>query len=252
VRLLAASREGYTLLSAHLTRVLAEGALPLEALLAENRDLVLLTGGREGFPSRLLAERCLCSLAEFRARLDPPQDLLLALARAGAFDELLPRREALYQAGLPGGGLLPLEEKAPPLPPLGLGERLFLDLEAQGLSALPLHPMDLLRGLLEELGVTPIPLLEAGPARTAGLVVARQKPPTVKGYAFLVLEDGPHRLQAVIPPEVWEQHYALFRNGEALLLEGVYQGRSLRVERAWSLPLRGLQEPQGLQGLPPP
>jgi len=83
-------------------------------------------------------------------------------------------------------------------------------------------------------------------------VVARQKPPTAKGYAFLVLEDGPHRLQAVIPPEVWERHYALLRDGEALLLEGVYQGGSLRVERAWPLPLRGLQEPQGLQGLPPP
>jgi error-prone DNA polymerase len=217
--------------------------------------LTAAKGVSEEAARAILRERLLGpfrSLADFRSRLDPPQDLLLALARAGAFDELLPRREALYQAGLPGGGLLPLEEKAPPLPPLGLGERLFLDLEAQGLSALPLHPMDLLRGLLEELGATPIPLLEAGPARTAGLVVARQKPPTAKGYAFLVLEDGPHRLQAVIPPEVWERHYALFRDGEALLLEGVYQGGSLRVERAWPLPLRGLQEPQGLQGLPPP
>ena len=186
------------------------------------------------------------SLAEFRARLDPPRDLLLALARAGAFDALLPRREALFQAGLPGGGLLPLEAEAPDLPPLSLPERLFLDLEAQGLSALPLHPMDLLRGLLEELGATPIPLLEEGPGRTAGLVVARQKPPTARGFAFFVLEDGPHRLQAVIPPEVWERHYATLRDGEALLVEGAWRGGGFLVERAWPLPLRGFQKPQGL------
>lgn len=170
------------------------------------------------------------SLEEFRARLHPPQDLLLALARAGAFDELLPRREALYRAGLPGGNLLALEAPAPPLPPLDLGERLALDLEAKGLSELPLHPMDLLRGLLEELGATPIPLLGEGPGLTAGLVVARQKPPTARGYAFLVLEDGPYRLQAVIPPEVWARRYGLLRDARILLVEGVRQGESFRVE----------------------
>ncbi|WP_279231698.1 DNA polymerase III subunit alpha [Thermus thalpophilus] len=176
------------------------------------------------------------SLEDFRARLDPPQDLLLALARAGAFDALHPRREALFRAELPPGGALLAEEVAPPpLPSLGLGERLALDLQAKGLSELPLHPMDLLRGRLEELGATPIPLLRPGPALTAGLVVAKQKPPTARGYAFLVLEDGPHRLQAVIPPEVWARRYQVFRDAWALLLEGEREGEGFRVREAWAL-----------------
>ena len=176
------------------------------------------------------------SLEDFRARLGAKEDLLLALAKAGAFDELLPRREALYRAGLPPGGLLLVEEASPPpLPPLAPGERLLLDLEAKGFSELPLHPLDLVRGWLKELGATPLPALRPGPVLTAGLVVALQKPPTARGYAFLVLEDGPHRLQAAVPPEVWERHYALFRDCRLLLVAGELAGGTLRVTEAWPL-----------------
>jgi error-prone DNA polymerase len=95
--------------------------------------------------------------------------------------------------------------------------------------------MDLLRGRLEELGATPIPLLRPGPALTAGLVVAKQKPPTARGYAFYVLEDGPHRLQAVIPPEVWARRYPTLRDARVLLVQGALQGGAMRVEEVWDL-----------------
>ncbi|MFN3369719.1 MAG: PHP domain-containing protein, partial [Thermus sp.] len=88
VLLLAASREGYARLSAHLTQALEEGSLPLEALLADSQDLVLLTGGRRGFPSALLAQR----------RLEALQRLLRALKEAFRDRLFL----SLYHGRLPG------------------------------------------------------------------------------------------------------------------------------------------------------
>ncbi|RTI00219.1 hypothetical protein CSW28_06100, partial [Thermus scotoductus] len=88
VALLAASREGYARLSGHLTQTLAEGSLPLEALLADSQDLVLLSGGRQGFPSALLAQR----------RLEALDRLLRALKEAFRDRLFL----SLYHGRLPG------------------------------------------------------------------------------------------------------------------------------------------------------
>ncbi|RTH01677.1 hypothetical protein CSW45_09510, partial [Thermus scotoductus] len=132
----------------------------------------------------------------------------------------------------------------PPLPPLGPGEWLLLDLEAKGFSELPLHPLDLVRGRMREVGATPLSALRPGPVLTAGLVVAKQKPPTAQGYAFLVLEDGPIRRQVVVPPGLWERRYALFRDAKLLLVAGSFPGRpsgqrrpgpfwGTRRERTW-------------------
>ena len=185
------------------------------------------------------------ALPEGQTDLRKQEDLLLALAKAGAFDELHPRREALFRAGLPPGGPLLAEElPPPPLPPLAPGERLLLDLEAKGFSELPLHPLDLVRGRMREVGATPLSALRPGPVLTAGLVVAKQKPPTAQGYAFLVLEDGPIRRQVVVPPGLWERRYALFRDAKLLLVAGSFPGRpsgqrrpgpfwGTRRERTW-------------------
>jgi len=177
---------------------------------------------------------------DLRARAGVPADALFALARAGAFDGLMSRREAVYRAGVAvragDSPLLSPAPKPPPLPAPGLRERFFQELETQGLSAIPLHPLDFVRGVLEELGATPIASLKPGPVRTAGLVVARQKPPTAKGYAFFVLEDGPFRVQAVIPPALWESRYRVLRDGRVLVVEGEYQsGGTLAAQAVWTL-----------------
>ena len=76
---------------------------------------------------------------------------------------------------------------------------------------------------------------------TAGLVVARQRPPTAAGFAFYVLEDGMHRVQAIISPDLWEAHRQLLRDASVLIVQGVaaVNGRSvtLRVERLCGLPV---------------
>ena len=123
-------------------------------------------------------------------------------------------------------------------------EGVWLDLEAKGFSELPLHPLDLVRGRMREVGATPLSALRPGPVLTAGLVVAKQKPPTAQGYAFLVLEDGPIRRQVVVPPGLWERRYALFRDAKLLLVAGSFPGRpsgqrrpgpfwGTRRERTW-------------------
>ena len=56
--------------------------------------------------------------------------------------------------------------------------------------------------------------------RTAGLIVSRQRPPTARGFAFFVLEDGPSRAQMVISPDLWEENRQLLRDARALIVDG--------------------------------
>ncbi len=115
-------------------------------------------------------------------------------------------------------------------------ELLDLDLTTTGLSASGRHPLDAHRTRLRDLGCVPLGNLRHGQsAWTAGLVVARQRPPTAAGFAFYVLEDGFHRVQAIISPDLWEAHRQLLRDAAILIVQGTAQvnGRSvtLRVER---------------------
>ncbi|WP_309571582.1 DNA polymerase III subunit alpha [Deinococcus sp.] len=167
-------------------------------------------------------------LPELHARVELARGTLDALAQAGCFDALHPRREALYRAGVlgarprtAGAPLLQPVSEPPPLPALTDAERLDWNLRRKGLSEDGLHPMTLLRGALNDLGCVPLGRVRSGaPALTAGLIVSRQKPPTARGYAFFVIEDGPHRAQVVISPELWEAHRQLLRDTRALIVRG--------------------------------
>lgn len=176
-----------------------------------------------------------------RVRVD--RDALEALARAGAFDGLEGRREALYRSGHLAATRAPAQptlfttlpdEPLPPFPPLQTMERLSWDFMTKGYSTHPVHPMDLVRARALDLGAIPLARLPTfGRVITAGLVAARQRPPTAKGFAFYVLEDGAHRIQVVISPDLWEAHRVLLRDASFLLVEGVLtseaQARTLRA-----------------------
>ncbi|THF85332.1 DNA polymerase III subunit alpha [Deinococcus sp. KSM4-11] len=202
----------------------------------DTRHVRLGLGGVQGVADaeaqRIVLERHLNGpyhdLPDLHARVELTRGALDALAQAGCFDALHPRREALYRAGVLGtrpraapAPLLPPVSEPPPLPPLTDAERLDWDLRRKGLSEDGLHPMTLLRGTLNDLGVTPLGRVRSGGrALTAGLIVSRQKPPTARGYAFFVIEDGPHRAQVVISPELWEAHRQLVRDARALIVSG--------------------------------
>ncbi|PNY81248.1 DNA polymerase III subunit alpha [Deinococcus koreensis] len=166
-------------------------------------------------------------LADLHARVELPRGALDALAQAGAFDTLHARREAIYRAGvlanaLPAGQrpLLQPVGEPPTFPPLSDTERLEWDHRRKGYSEGGLHPMTLLRGALNDLGCTPLARVRAGRTLTAGLIISRQRPPTARGYAFFVIEDGPCRAQVVIHPELWEAHRQLLRDARALIVTG--------------------------------
>ena len=112
-----------------------------------------------------------------------------------------------------------------------------------GVSAAGRHPLDAHRARLRDLGCEALAGLKPGTSGwAAGVIVARQRPPTAKGFAFYVLEDATGRAQAIISPDLWEAHRALLRDARALIVRGqvTRQGRAVtvRVEALAELPLR--------------
>lgn len=160
-----------------------------------------------------------------RVRLDA--DVLESLVRAGAFDTVQERRQALYEAWVLSeavkAGQSPLFAPAadrPVLQPLPKQLSLAWDIELTGMSSSRLHPLDHLRSQLRDLGATPLALAGNGRVRTAGLVVGVQKPPTAGGVAFVMLEDGERLAQLVVQPELWQQEYRTLRDSRLLVVEG--------------------------------
>jgi error-prone DNA polymerase len=93
----------------------------------------------------------------------------------------------------------------------------------------------------------PLARAPAGEVRTGGLIVARQKPQTAKGFAFFVIEDGPDRAQVVVSPDLWDAQWKVLRDARVLIVDGILQ----RVGRAWTVRARtvaGLGGPVEMRG----
>ncbi len=185
------------------------------------------------------------SLKDMFERIALDRDVLEALDRAGAFGRMVDRREGLYQVGIftntsqkNQGSLFGVPAKTPPFPDLSTMEKLEWDFLLKGLSEHNVHPVDLYRNQLLELGATPMERLkyQQGFTRTGGLVVAKQKPPTAKGFAFWLLEDNTERVQVVIHPDLWEENRQTLRDAKFLITEG----QLTREGRAWTLKAAGL------------
>lgn len=217
--------------------------------------LCAVSGVSEGAAREVMLERLaggpFRSVDDLYARLALPRETFEALIRAGALDCLAPRREALYRVGVLvaafNSGAQPLFVSAPPspsLPPLTLEERYVWDFETTRFSALELHALDFARDQLRELGCRPLGGLRRAPrkvrVRTAGLVVGKQRPPTAKGFAFFVLEDGPVRAQLIISPDLWEEQRVLLRDASVLVVDGVVEDTghqlTLKAVRIAALP----------------
>jgi error-prone DNA polymerase len=101
---------------------------------------------------------------------------------------------------------------------LEAAERLLAEYEVLGFAASG-HPLSLLRGALPR-GVVQsnaLPRLEHdSPVEVAGLVVARQRPETAKGFVFVLLEDEGGMTNVIVRPDVYDQYRAAIR-GEPLL-----------------------------------
>jgi error-prone DNA polymerase len=101
---------------------------------------------------------------------------------------------------------------------LAAAERLLAEYDVLGFAASG-HPLSLLRGALPP-GVVQsdaLPRLEHGSwVEVTGLVVARQRPETAKGFIFVLLEDEAGMVNVIVRPDVYERYRTAVR-GEPLL-----------------------------------
>ncbi|HWF36402.1 MAG TPA: DNA polymerase III subunit alpha [Solirubrobacteraceae bacterium] len=142
------------------------------------------------------------------------------------------RRIALWQLGVatpgrsvPGGTqlALPLDLPAPPaLRTLSPWESMLADYGTTGLTTHS-HPLALLRERLPADVVSSRDLetrAHGTRVRTAGLVVARQRPGTANGIVFVLLEDEYGTINLIVPPPVYERHRLTVRTDPLVIVEG--------------------------------
>src|SRR6266700_2958675 len=101
---------------------------------------------------------------------------------------------------------------------LAAAERLLAEYAVLGFSASG-HPLSLLRGALPPAVVQSdrLPRLDHRAwVELAGLVVARQRPETAKGFIFVLLEDEAGMVNVIVRPDVYERYRTAVR-GEPLL-----------------------------------
>lgn len=175
------------------------------------------------------------------ARLDLPTDTWEALIRAGAFNGK--RHELLYalHSKPHRSGQQPLfnHNDPAPLPNQAFATRFAWDFDLKHFSEHEVHPLDLVRRQLLDMGVTSLTKVNYGDVLTAGMVVAKQKPPTAKGFAFFMLEDGSTRAQLTISPQLWTEHREMLQQARILITQAHAskqgQALSLRAAQLWVL-----------------
>jgi error-prone DNA polymerase len=154
------------------------------------------------------------------------------------------RRDALWQVARATRRAGPLLEgiagqDAPsPLAPMNGEERLAADFQGTGLTVGP-HLMAYRRREMDRRGVrraADLPHLPTGKrVRAAGAVIARQRPGTAQGFAFLSLEDETGIANVIVAPALVAQHRRLLASGQFLFIEGILQNLdhvvSIKAER---------------------
>ncbi|MEZ4298260.1 MAG: error-prone DNA polymerase [Polyangiaceae bacterium] len=169
------------------------------------------------------------SVQDFVIRTNLPRDEVEALAEAGAFDALSPRRrEAMWKARAPkGDGLFQktaIERGGDVgLPELAATEQLSLDYARVGLSVAD-HPMKHLRAEMNKHRVkraADLKKLAAGArVRVAGLVIGRQRPETASGVTFITLEDETGMVNLIVHKKVFDAQFQVARHAQMVMVSG--------------------------------
>jgi error-prone DNA polymerase len=160
---------------------------------------------------------------------------LEALAAADALRALAGHRHrAWWQAAgteppLPLHGVVRIAEAEPLLSVPTEGQDITADYASCGLS-LRRHPLTLLRGRLKARGLCSARELQGlrhgAPARTAGLVLIRQRPGSASGVIFATLEDETGTLNVVVWPRLAEAQRRTLFQARLLAVSGTMQHES--------------------------
>jgi len=156
------------------------------------------------------------SLADLCRRTGLARRVTESLIMAGALDRWhKPRRQLLWELqsalkaakAVPALGLKPRGE--PAFSALPRHERLWLEQTYAGATA-GAHITTLVARQLRQMGTTPSDKLAGWPdgthIRIGGVVVARQRPPTAHGIAFLAVEDEHGIVNVMLPANVVDAH----------------------------------------------
>jgi error-prone DNA polymerase len=166
---------------------------------------------------------------------------LTLLARIGALNNLdgvAHRRDALWQverAGKLEGPLLRqnsllLQEDSGSLPlrQMSTEERLIADYAGTGLTT-GKHPMAYRREELRRKRILSAEELQNRRdgefVRTAGCVIARQRPGTAKGFIFLSMEDETGIANVIVTPDLYEKERLVVTRSKFILAEGLLQNQ---------------------------
>jgi error-prone DNA polymerase len=161
------------------------------------------------------------------------------LARIGALNNvggIAHRRDALWQverAGRMEGPLfrqrsawLQNDSEILPLHPMNTEERLVADYAGTGLT-LDRHPMHYRRSELHRLGIRSAEELrncrDGEFVRTAGCVIARQRPGTAKGFIFISMEDETGIANIIVAPDLYERDRPVLTRSKFLVVDGSLQ-----------------------------
>jgi error-prone DNA polymerase len=162
---------------------------------------------------------------------------LTLLARIGAMNSLEGidhRRDAVWQveeAVRPVGPLLKQHREhqvSSPLRQMSTDERLAADYSGTGLTV-GKHPLHYRRQELKAMKVLTSSELrnyqDGEYVRTAGCVIARQRPGTAKGFIFLSMEDETGIANVIITPDLYERERVVVTRSKFVLVEGALQNQ---------------------------
>ena len=166
---------------------------------------------------------------------------LTLLARIGALNTMngiAHRRDALWQVERSGKMEGPLlrqdskwlqdDEEAQPLQPMNTEERLVADYAGTGLTT-GKHPMYFRRPELRRQGIRSAEELRHCKngefVRTAGCVIARQRPGTAKGFIFISIEDETGIANVIIAPDLYDRDRLVVTRSKFILVEGPLQNQ---------------------------
>jgi error-prone DNA polymerase len=164
---------------------------------------------------------------------------LTSLARIGALnevDEIAHRRDALWQmerASKREGPLLRQRSewlrdssKTLPLRRMNVEERLVADYAGTDLT-IDKHPMYYRRIELQRQGILSAEELrncrDGEFVRTAGCVIARQRPGTAKGFIFISMEDETGIANIIVSPNLYERNRLVLTRSKFLVVSGSLQ-----------------------------
>jgi error-prone DNA polymerase len=182
---------------------------------------------------------------------------LTLLARVGALNKLDGidhRRDALWQVERAGkmegpllrqrSELLREDSRSLPLRQMTIEERLIADYAGTGLTV-GKHPMAYRREDLRRQNILSAVELrrrsDGELVRTAGCVIARQRPGTAKGFIFLSMEDETGIANVIVTPGLYERERMVVTRSKFILAEGLLQNQD-GVIHVKALRLRSLSD----------